>query len=115
MSDKNKYGFGICPDEPQQNEHPDGDAESSFAAPTLLGHVTPECLDAEDWLQVEMASRGCVSGTLNEWTKLRRAMLAAGLEAWPTMPSSAMRDVCRLLMSHCPNAGVSDRRDNPKR
>jgi len=89
--------------------------ESSFAAPTLLGHVTPECLDAEDWLQVEMASRGCVSGTLNEWTKLRRAMLAAGLEAWPTMPSSAMRDVCRLLMSHCPNAGVSDRRDNPKR
>jgi hypothetical protein len=36
MSDENKYGFGICPDEPQQNEQPNGNAESSFAAPPLL-------------------------------------------------------------------------------
>jgi hypothetical protein len=31
-------------------------------------------MTADDWAQIVMASRGCVSGTSDEWPKLRHAI-----------------------------------------
>lgn len=60
-------------------------------------------LTEHDWLQVDLAARGCVSGRLHEWPHLAAAFKRAGLEAQPSTGSFAVRDISRLLLMLSPN------------
>lgn len=55
-------------------------------------------LTESDWLQIEMAARGCVSGQLREWPKLQSALRKLGLDAVDHMDAWYMRDVCNLAI-----------------
>jgi len=46
-------------------------------------------------LQVEMAAKGCVSGTLREWPMLARALKELGHDLPPSTPAATLRDLCR--------------------
>lgn len=52
-----------------------------------------------DWLQVEQAAAGCVSGTLEEWPDLNRALCRVGVALPLETPAGSLRVICRLLLS----------------
>jgi hypothetical protein len=56
-------------------------------------------LNAEHyWLQIEQASRGCVSGTLAEWPHLYQALLAEGVVLPKDTHHSELRRICLELV-----------------
>lgn len=54
-------------------------------------------LTKHDWLQVDQAYRGCVSGTLKEWPHLRHAFKKAGLNLLPSVGALEMQQAAFLL------------------
>lgn len=91
---------------PQETSDCNQDAMASLAAP-FCSAIDASKLTAHDWLAVEMASRGCVSGTLGEWPLLMAAFNKAGLETWTQAPALVMRNQARLLMAISPNKTTS--------
>ena len=61
--------------------------------------VRVSTLTEQDWLQVDSAARGCVSGTLGEWPALQAVFSKLGLVCYPNLHSSVVKDMCRLIMS----------------
>jgi hypothetical protein len=86
---------------------------ASLAAP-FCSAIDVSKLTEHDWLQVDMAARGCISGRLHEWPHLSAAFKRAGLEAQPSTGSFAVRDISRLILMLSPN--VPDQRpgEQPK-
>ena len=56
-------------------------------------------MGAAPWLQIEMAAKGCVSGTLKEWPMLAAALRKLGHELPPTTPAQELRDLCRAAVN----------------
>lgn len=56
-------------------------------------------MGADLWLQVEMAAKGCVSGTLSEWPMLSRALKELGHDLPPSTPAATLRALCSARMS----------------
>jgi hypothetical protein len=56
-------------------------------------------LTDNDWVQVEQAALGCVSGTLGEWPVLSAALKRANIYPGPGTPCGLLRDLCRLLVT----------------
>ncbi len=66
-------------------------------------------LTEHDWIQVEMAARGCVSGTLEEWPHLARALKRLGHEDLPsTTWAGELRRLCQLAMGARHEAGRAE-------
>ena len=56
-------------------------------------------LNDHDWMQIEMAANGCISGTSDEWPDLRRAIeKVRGKEFGPRQSASWLRGFCEALM-----------------
>lgn len=53
-----------------------------------------DLLSEKDWIQIEMVAKGCVSGTLVEWPRLRLAFDRLGLDSRGNMVSGKIRDIC---------------------
>jgi hypothetical protein len=98
---------------PQETPDCNRDAMASLAAP-FCSAIDVSKLTEHDWLQVDMAARGCISGRLHEWPHLSAAFKRAGLEAQPSTGSFAVRDISRLILMLSPN--VPDQRpgEQPK-
>lgn len=86
---------------------PERPGSATFAAP-FGSAIDVSKLTDRDWLQVDMAARGCISGRLHEWPHLSAAFKRAGLEAQPSTGSFAVRDISRLLLMLSPKDKVSD-------
>lgn len=56
-------------------------------------------MEAAHWLQIEMAAKGCVSGTLKEWPMLAAALRKLGHELPPTTPAQELRNLCRAAVN----------------
>lgn len=54
-------------------------------------------MSPENNLQIEMAARGCVSGTLEEWPALNIALVKFGLELPKETPASELKDLCSKI------------------
>jgi hypothetical protein len=48
--------------------------------------------------QIEMAAKGCVSGTLAEWPLLKLALKNRGIDMLETANAKEMRDVCKFYL-----------------
>lgn len=59
--------------------------------------ITTKHLTEHDWLQINMAAKGCVSGNLAEWPHLKAAFDRAGIHTYLGMPDSTMRDFAKML------------------
>jgi hypothetical protein len=56
-------------------------------------------LTDHDWLQIEMAARGCVSGTSDEWPNLRKAIeKITGMPFGPRKTANWMQGFCECVM-----------------
>lgn len=56
-------------------------------------------LTESDWLQIEMAARGCISGTSDEWPNLRAAIeKITGRPFGPRKAASWLRGFCEGVM-----------------
>jgi len=56
-------------------------------------------MTAHRWLQIEMAAKGCVSGTLREWPHLLAALRELGEDAHGWDRSCAWVPRCRELIA----------------
>ncbi len=56
-------------------------------------------LTTHHWLQVEMAAKGCVSGTLAEWPSLAQALRLAGIPHNLAMRGAEMRAICQRMLT----------------
>ena len=65
-------------------------------------------MGAAPWLQIEMAAKGCVSGTLKEWPMLAAALRKLGHELPPTTPAQELRDLCRAAVNSPIDPKLSD-------
>jgi len=79
-------------------------APSNLVGPSLpnakaFAATAGSAMGAGLWLQVEMAAKGCVSGTLREWPMLNRAMLELGHNLPPATLAATLRDLCRAAYS----------------
>jgi len=63
------------------------------------GNIDISNLTSSDWLQIEMASKGCVSGTLEEWPRLRKILNDLGLDSRGDMRSGDVQDICRNIVN----------------
>jgi hypothetical protein len=55
-------------------------------------------LDSHELMQIEMASRGCISGTLAQWPHLLSALRKAGKPATKhTLAADARKMACEVL------------------
>ena len=52
-------------------------------------------------LHIEMASKGCVSGTLSEWPMLRKSLRDNGLHLDDSTDAITLRKICSLIVSKC--------------
>ena len=60
-------------------------------------------------LHIEMAAKGCVSGTLSEWPMLRRSLRENGLHLDETTDAITLRKICSLIVSKCnPDVPIQD-------
>lgn len=87
-------------------------APSNLSGPSLptakaFAATAGSAMGAGLWLQVEMAAKGCVSGTLREWPMLARALRELGHNLPPSTPAATLRALCRAAYS--PSAEVSER------
>ena len=55
--------------------------------------------ESEEMMQIEMAAKGCVSGTLSEWPHLKHALRKRGIDMLNTATAQEMRDVCKFYLS----------------
>jgi len=55
--------------------------------------------ESQEMMQIEMAAKGCVSGTLSEWPHLKRALRKRGIDMLSTATAQEMRDVCKFYLS----------------
>jgi hypothetical protein len=51
-----------------------------------------------DFIQIDSAARGCVSGTLVEWPHLRAALDREGRRLPTDTPATELQAVCREIM-----------------
>lgn len=54
-------------------------------------------MDEQLWLQIEMAAKGCVSGTLREWPMLKRALAEQGYELPDITRADVLRDLSKAI------------------
>lgn len=87
---------------PQETPDCNRGAMASLAAP-FCSAIDVSKLTEHDWLQVDMAARGCISGRLHEWPHLGAAFERAGITRNPAMASDVMRDMCRMMLMLSPN------------
>jgi hypothetical protein len=52
-------------------------------------------------LHIEMAAKGCVSGTLSEWPMLRKSLRENGLYLDNNTDANTIRKICSLIVSKC--------------
>jgi len=50
-------------------------------------------------LQIKMAAKGCVSGTLSEWPHLAAALKSAGFDLPLTTEARHLIDLCREIVA----------------
>jgi len=65
-------------------------------------HDESSNLTEHDWSQIEMAARGCVSGTSDEWPELRVAIMKASRNRdvfWIRRPASWLHGFCLGVLS----------------
>ena len=56
-------------------------------------------LTEADWLQIEMAARGCVGGTSDEWPNLRKAIeKITGMPFGPRKTASWLQGFCEGVL-----------------
>lgn len=78
----------------------------------------PGIMNGHDWLQIEQAANGCVSGTLKEWPYLNIALRKQGRYLDQEADASHMRWSCQEILKtrksepapqgNCPKCGVRD-------
>lgn len=51
-----------------------------------------------DWIQIEQAAKGCVSGTLDEWPHLKGALRRCGVHLPKETTATALRIVCGQIV-----------------
>ena len=54
--------------------------------------------ESHEMIQIEMAARGCISGTLTEWPHLKSALRKRGIRMLDTATAEEMRKVCRWYL-----------------
>jgi hypothetical protein len=60
-------------------------------------------------LHIEMAAKGCISGTLNEWPMLRKSLRENGLNLSDDTHAITLRKICSLIVSKCkPDTPIQD-------
>lgn len=57
---------------------------------------------SHEYVQIDAAARGCVSGTLTEWPHLKHALRNAGKHLPDNTPASELRRICAELL-HAPS------------
>lgn len=62
--------------------------------------VRLDTLNAHDWLQLEQAARGCVSGSLDEWPDLINAIVKAGCANKIGLCMASVVTCCQMLVAH---------------
>ena len=55
--------------------------------------------ESHELIQIEMAAKGCVSGTLAEWPHLKSALRKRGIQMLDTANTQEMRAVCQFWLS----------------
>ena len=51
-----------------------------------------------DWIQIEQAGKGCISGQLKEWPVLRGALWRLDIDIKPdTFSNPTVRNICKLM------------------
>lgn len=55
-------------------------------------------MTVHDYLQIEMAAAGCVSGTLSEWPHLNNALKRVGIELPSNTEAWGLRNLCQQLL-----------------
>jgi hypothetical protein len=63
------------------------------AAAALLLNLTEH-----DWLQIEQASSGCISGTIGEWPHLYAALLKVGYNEPLATPAATIKVICNDIL-----------------
>ena len=61
-----------------------------------------------DWLQIEQAACGCISGTLREWPDLRRALVKLGWSVKRGTPATELTALCRQIMARRGRIEITD-------
>ena len=54
--------------------------------------------ESQEMLQIEMAAKGCVSGTLAEWPHLERALRKRGIDMANTATAQEMQAACKSYL-----------------
>jgi hypothetical protein len=62
-------------------------------------------LTPNDQMHLEMAAKGCVSGTLREWPLLRRAFVAAGVVPDENWTTAKMREMAQGVLREAGDDG----------
>lgn len=65
---------------------------------TEINNIDITDLSDDDLLQIEMAAKGCISGALVEWPRLRLAFDRLGLDSSGDMRSEDVREICRGIL-----------------
>lgn len=55
-------------------------------------------LTNHDLLQIEVASKGCISGTLAEWPHLKQALRKLGYSLPDFTLAGELRDICKEIL-----------------
>jgi hypothetical protein len=56
--------------------------------------------ESHEMIQIEMAAKGCVSGTLKEWPHLKSALRKRGVRMLDTANAQEMTAVCKYYLEH---------------
>ena len=60
-------------------------------------------------LHIDMAAKGCVSGTLSEWPMLRKSLRENGLHLDNNTDAITLRKICSLIANKCkPDVPIQD-------
>ena len=56
-------------------------------------------IGSSGWLQIEQASRGCVSGTAREWPELVVALSRLNVYVDSAVDASRLKDICATIVA----------------